>query len=372
MVELCSAMHDCEHIEPEAIPVTLTPLEQLRALWGETLEEAPQIDEGIDELINCNVVSIRYALLTQLVGKFCDAGHDALSIQRGEAETADAADRWDARSFCKDNVVPWVAEAGQVLGTSPDPYVNKPLRRSRLDGDTQTLRSRPLWDKLTAILRDVQQQGNSEFTEQQLRRCLASLMHKYNALNIQFDVPQRISLETTVNAVSLYLAEPSGGERPQIIVAALMRIVGEKFGLFDQVLRQAINEADAASSRPGDVVCSLEGEEVLAVEVKDRTLEIQDVETVIIKARRSNITEVLFANTSPRQDAPDIADRVQREFGLGINIYDLEIEMLLRVILTIAGEDSRTEFLTIVGEELNERVTQPSHKIAWQELLLRL
>ena len=366
-------MQDCEDIEIENNLEVPSPLDQLRVLWAEMLEEdAPQIDEGIEELINCNVVSIRYALLTQLFGKFCAPGRDALSIQRGDAETAEAAGRWDARSFCQSYVVPWVSEAGQVLGTSPDPYVNNPLRRPRLDAGHEALRSRALWGKLSDILGLIQEQNDQDYTEQQLRRCLASLIRKYNALNVQFDVPQRISLETTVNTVFQYLAEPSGGERPQIIVAALMRIIGNKFGLFDQVLRQAINEADAASSRPGDVVCSLDGEEVLAVEVKDRSLELQDVEAVIIKARRSNITEVLFANTAPRQEAPDIAERVQREFGLGINIYDLEIEVLLRVILTISGEESRTEFLTFVGQELNERVTQPSHKVAWQELLLRL
>ena len=80
-------------------------------------------------LLRYDVVSIRYALLTQLLGKVTDHSRDALSIQRGEADTAQAAGRWDARSFCQSSVVPWVAEAGQVLGTSPDPYVNNPLRR---------------------------------------------------------------------------------------------------------------------------------------------------------------------------------------------------------------------------------------------------
>ena len=350
-----------------------SPSEQLQVLWLEALAEAaPRLDDSIDELINCDVVSIRYALLTQLLGKFCDAGRDALSIQRGDAETAEAAGRWDARSFCQSYVVPWVSETGQVLGTSPDPYVNNPLRRPRLDAGQEALRYRSLWDKLSDTLRVVQDQDDPAYTELQLRRCLASLVRKYNALAVQFDVPQRISLEVTANLVAQYLAEPSGGERPQIIVAALMRIIGYKFGLFDRVTRQAINEADAASSRPGDVICSSDGEDVLAVEVKDRALELQDVETVIIKARRSNVTEVLFANTAPRQGSPDIAERVQREFGLGINIYELEIDTLLRVALAIAGEESRTQFLAMVGEELNERVTQPAHKLAWQQLLLDL
>ena len=366
-------MPDRDDIEIDEDETTVSPLDILRTLWADALADpAPLIDEALDELVNCNVVSIRYALLTQLLGKVCDAGRDALSIQRGDSETAEADGRWDARSFCQSYVVPWVTEAGQVLGTSPDPYVNNPLRRPRLDEGYEALRYRLLWTKLADILRTVQERDDPDYTKEQLRLCLASLVRKYNALNVEFDVPQRISLESTVNLVDQYMTEPSGGERPQIIVAALMRIIGNKFGLFDQVVRQSINEADAASSRPGDVVCSLDGEEVLAVEVKDRALELQDVETVIIKARRSNVSEVLFANTAPRRVTPDIAERVQREFGLGINIYDLEIEALLRVILTIASEESRTEFLTIVGEELNERVTQPSHKVAWQELLLRL
>ena len=105
------------------------------------------------------------------------------------------------------------------------------------------------------------------------------------------------------------------------------------------------------------------------MEVKDRTVTLQDVDTAIGKARRSGVTEVLFAGGMAASDASEISERVQREFGLGINIYQLEIGTLLRVVLTIAGEASRVRFLTLVGEELNDRVTQPPHKLTWQDLL---
>ena len=86
-------------------------LECLRAMWQEALAVPnPEINESIDELITCSVVSIRYALLTQLLGKLVDSTRDVLSIQRGEAATAAANGRWDARSFCQANVVPWVGE----------------------------------------------------------------------------------------------------------------------------------------------------------------------------------------------------------------------------------------------------------------------
>lgn len=148
-----------------------------------------------------------------------------------------------------------------------------------------------------------------------------------------------------------------------------MRVIGESFGIFDRVDRQAINEADAAGGRPGDIICYSNNVQVFAVEVKDRTVTLQDVDTAISKARRSDVPEVLFAGGIAASDTPEISERVQREFGLGINIYQLEIDVLLRVVLTIAGEASRVRFLTLVGEELNDRVTQPAHKLSWQDLL---
>lgn len=350
-----------------------SPLERLQAMWFEALSDPnPDIDDDIDQLINCDVVSIRYALLTQLLGKLTDPSRDTLSIQRGDAGTAEAAGRWDARSFCQANVVPWVSEAGQVLGTSPDPYVNNPLRRPRLDEGYEPRQNRTLWDKLAATLAIVQQRNDAGYTEAQLRLCLTSLVQKYNALTVQFDVPQRVSLDDAARLVADYLAEPSGGERPQVIIAALMRTIGARFGIFDRVARQAINEADAAGERPGDVICYENDRQVFAVEVKDRTVTLQDIDTAIGKARRSNVTEVLFAAVSPQPDDQSTLERAQREFELGVNIYHLEIESLIRVVLTIAGEASRTEFLAMVGEELNDRVTQPSHKLAWQDLLRNL
>lgn len=373
MAELRTVMSNAGSVEHGEPPEQLAPLDRLRARWLEALADGnPAVDDGIDQLINCAVVSLRYALLTQLLGKLTSHDRDALSIQRGEANTAEAAGRWDARGFCQANIVPWVAEAGQVLGTSPDPYVNNPLRRPRLDAGYEPRRNRPLGNRLVETLRGVQERNDPEYTEIQLRLCLASLVRKYRELDVRFSVPQRISLDATASLVTAYLSEPSGGERPQIIVSALMRTIGAGFGIFNRVDRQAINEADAVGDLPGDVICYLEDKPVLAVEVKDRTVTLQDVDTTIGKARRSDVTEVLFASALSQPDDSAISERMEREFGLGVNIYYLEIETLLRVVLTIAGEAGRAQFLAWAGEELNDRVTQPAHKLAWQDLLRNL
>ena len=360
-------------VEQEQALAEPAGLALLRAMWNDTLADPDAaIDDAIHELITCRVVSIRYALLTQLLGKAVDKNRGALSIQRGEATTAEASGRWDARSFCSANVVPWVSESGQVLGTSPDPYVNNPLRRARLDSGHEPVRDHALWDSLVDLLTEVQERGEPAFTESRLRACLVSLALRYRELAVEFEVPQRISLEATARLVADFLSEPSGGERPQIVTAALMRTIGWRLGVFDSVVRQGINEADAANSSPGDIICYSQGIPVLAVEVKDRIVELQDVEAAIGKARRNNITGILFATVAPPGDEAAITDRMEREFALGINVYRLSIDVLLQATLSIAGEASRVQFLILAGEELNDRVTQPAHKLAWQRLLQNL
>ena len=99
---------------------------------------------------------------------------------------------------------------------------------------------------------------------------------------------------------------------------------------------------------------------------------MHDVDTAIGKARRNNITELLFATVAEPDDAPSVVERAEREFSLGINVYRISIDALLRASLGIAGEASRVRFLELVGEELNDRVTQPAHKLAWQTLLRNL
>ena len=89
-------------------------------------------------------------------------------------------------------------------------------------------------------------------------------------------MPQRISLADAIRIVMQYLAEPSGGERPQVIVAALLRTIGRRFGIFDRVASRPYNEADAAADCPGDVACYQGGRLIFAVEVKDREITLQD------------------------------------------------------------------------------------------------
>ena len=211
-------------------------------------------DEEVDRFVGSSVVSIRYAIFTQLLGKFADADRDLLCLQRGSQETATADGRWDPRSFCSRVVVPWVRRNHDVLGRSSDPYVNNPLRRPRLDEGMGSLSNRREWKALVAFLSELQSEGSQSAVEATLVRCLKSIARRLSAQSVVYPVPRRIGLGQLCGLLDRYLEVSDGGLRPMIVVTALMRTLGEAFSIFTRVETQGLNEADAASGAPGDVV----------------------------------------------------------------------------------------------------------------------
>ena len=80
----------------------------LNDAWQTALATSGAPDPAMDELCESKLVSIRYALLTQLLGKHANYRRDALCLQRGDPSAAVEAGRWDPRGFCSQVVVPWV------------------------------------------------------------------------------------------------------------------------------------------------------------------------------------------------------------------------------------------------------------------------
>ena len=350
----------------------------LDAAWLAALDETAESDDDFDWIFRSNSVSMRYSILTQLMGKHCDDRRDALCLQLGDPEEASEAGRWDPRSFCVSVIVPWVQRTDNVLGTSQDPYVSKPLRRPRLDDWTVALRRKGDWERIVALLGSVQTRNDPTFTEQILRRCLTSIAREYRKSNIPYAVPTRVSIADTLRVIGAFLDAPSGGERPMIITASLMRVLGRRLNLFDEIQQQAVNEADAATGAPGDILCmrrTAEGELelALAIEVKDQELSLVEVNAAIEKARRSRITEIVFAAPGRRSlEAEEIEQRIADEWALGTNVYEVPLLDMARVTLTLIGEAERPTLLREIGEEINQRALHPSLRKTWADLLKTL
>ena len=329
-------------------------------------------DHEIDRFIDSSVLSIRYATLTQLLGKHADPTRDLLCLQKGKKDSdAEQQGRWDPRGFCTRIVVPWNQSHNSVLGTSRDPYVNKPLRRPRLDQQMRSLMNREEWNSLVSFLTELEDASDSEMVKKAVLRCLQSIARRLGKQEVEYPIPMRISLDHLCDILEQYLTISNGGLRPMVVATALMRTLGRAYSLFSRVESQGVNEADAATGVPGDVLCYDEDEVLaLAVEVKGDDLTLIEVESTILKSRSSRVKDVLFA--TPGLSSPDreaIERKITEEFAQGSNIFQTSIQSLARYSFILLREEWRVELLKEICSDLNARSTQPSDRLAFAELL---
>lgn len=347
--------------------------EQARKLLDELwlsiqTEENPPTSTEIDHLIDSNTVAIRYCLPTQLLGKLTDQKLDCLCFQKGDGSSDSM---WDPRGFASKVIVPWVMANQNVLGTSSDPYVSKPLRKPRLERDPGQVKSKDDWILLYSILEKVEKQNDTAYTRGVMLSVLRSIKRKLSESSFEYVIPERISLKQTQELIKTFLSESSGGDRGLSVAAALFQVFGKYFGLYSEVRRYVINASDTSSGSAADIECfDSDGNLKLAIEVKERNLTLIDVKSAIQKARKATIQEFLF--DSPKihpNDSEDIAELFEKTWASGTNFYQLSIHELVKVGLSLTGEAGRRDFVENVGKQLNEYNTQPRNRQRWKELL---
>ena len=348
----------------------------LNELWKEVSEEDGQADSRevsaevrtqIAELLQSEAVSFTYSLPTQLLGKVTNPDLDCLCLQAGENEES----QWDPRGFAASVVVPWVDENENVLGTSKDPYVSNPLRQARVVPNPPNVLARtlPLWQALHDLLTDVEERNDSNYTLAVLREVLRQTHEILRSRQFSYPRLTRISLEQTLFLVQRLIETSREGEHGMSLAAALLKVIGLRFDLWDEVVRQASTTADQASGMIADVECRKSGDLVYAVEVKERTIKLSDVIALDEKLSRSQLTEALInAPGVNSSDVDGVRNRIRLMWGRGINLYSARIEELVSVTLSLAGEEARLEFVAEVGKQLDE-FARPSGKAAWRDLL---
>ncbi len=349
--------------------------EQVRAWvdteWQRVLEEAEgEPDPDIDRFVNSNIVSLRYAFVTQLLGKAADPARSLMCLQRSSSEKG----AWDARSFSTAVIVPWVADNHNVLGTSAEPYVSKPLRRARLDSGMSHLRNKAQWQALADFFVPLENE-RPEAIEEIFRRCLRSLARRLARQKFKYPIPKRVGMNDLDGLLKSFLGTPSRGLRPLAASVALMRTLGDAFSLFSSVKSQGLNEADAAGGMPGDIVCYGRDKKVaLVVEVKDYELTVADLRASVRKAHEAEdrLSNLLFAVPGIKeQDRNEIETRIRSTWASGLNVYRVDIETLAGTTFVLLDEEWRTKFLKEIGEELDTR-GEHRHREAWRRLLSEL
>ena len=164
---------------------------------------------------------------------------------------------------------------------------------------------------------------------------------------IEYHVPQHLSLVEALRILGDYLAEASGGLRPQIFAFALFKVLGEKFKLFDKVVSGQVTASNLMRGRVADVEC-YKGERIeLAVSVKDIELTEGEILDQIEKCSSASVSRVLFmAFRGMRgEEALMIKRTIEERAESGIDAWVMNLENLdsLGPLMLLLGEEGRKQ-----------------------------
>ncbi len=335
---------------------------------SDPLGESHELIPLIRDCLRSSSLTYHYVLPTQLLAKAADPSVDAHAIQAGYSSPG----AFDARTVAHDVIVPFDRANERVLGGSPEPYVNNPLRVPGVTAEYRApQKNKADWDKLVAVLDAVETSDDVNFVRSVFDQVLFEIYRMLADVAVVYPTPNRISLDRTNQLIQQYLAAKSGGEHMEAVCTALFRTIGRRFGLFDEVKREKVNVADVPSGMSADIECWFQGEIILLVEVKDRELTLVQLDSKLDAARARHISELLFvAEQGKETQAFDaIEARISSEFVSGQNVYVVRFADFSLGILILFGEEGRVEFLREVGAELDRVNARIEHRKAWAELL---
>lgn len=263
-----------------------------------------------------------------------------------------------------------VTDNHQVLGTSAEPYASKPLRRERLTRNMTDVRAMHEWNSLVELFEALDAASEKEISEI-FQRVLRSIVRRLATQTFSYPIPQRISMAQLETILKDFLSVSSGGLRPLAVTSALFKTIGQAFSIFTRVEAQGINEADAASGMPGDIICYDANEIRLVVEVKDIDLTLMHVQASNLKAKQSGerLGSLLFVTPGiSERDETDIAELQKREFAAGLNNYTITLHQLSHAVFVLLDECWKVRFLREIGNELDQR-NEPQARKGWHDVL---
>lgn len=312
-----------------------------------------------------------YVLLGQVLVKASDGSVNALCLQ----DSSPLPGARDVRMLVKNVVVPWNRTVGKPFpGTNIDPYVNNPARYKNF-GDEMRGKAGNLefYDLLFKVVDYIQIQGQAK-AKRFLHLLLIETRHSLEANKRDYVGPARASLEDVIKVLSAFLLERSNGVRLQIVCYAIFKSFAEAFPNFGTVRSYPTNASDASNDRAGDVE-RLNGDKVdYAIEVKDRTLTLSDVEDSILKARVADVENLLFlVQASPLMEAPDdILKRAAHEFARGIDVNFAEAMPFFKSVLMLLSPEQRAALLKTIHDALHELGAHYNHVQQWINLMKKI
>lgn len=324
--------------------------------------------EKIAQLLRSKTKTYRYVLPTQILAKVTDPSLDCRCVQVGRKPEHG---NFDARSVNEKVIIPFERASGRPLGGSTQPYVNNPLRVPEISSQySSKQKNQKDWMLLSKLLNQVEKIDEDTFTIKFLKQILMEIRRIQQEQSITYPVPHRISLEDMTDLLNNFLLSSSGGGRLQAVSFALFLTLKDIWGIYDEVYSESVTAPDTQAGRSADIDCIKDGETVMAVEVKDRTVTLELLEDKISTSRLNEVKELLFLIRSNQLvDSDDVMNRGGKEFGSGLNVYMVDFAEFIRSVLVLIGERGRNRFLINIGHSLEQLRVDFVDRKEWAELL---
>lgn len=310
-----------------------------------------------------------YVLVTQVLGKAVDGNLNTLCLQ----ESSLLPNAWDARTLASRVVVGWNQGIGKALpGTNTDPYVNNPARYKNFGDEMESKAgNRAAYKQLVGVVSHIEEQGQNEAVRL-LESILVEIRYHLETNKRDYFGPPKVSLDDVTSVIESFLTVRSNGVRLQVVCYAVLKALSDAFPGYGTIQSYPTNSSDASSGRAGDVErINSDGKVDLAVEVKDRTLSMADLEASILKCRTVDVRNLLFVIQSKTllSDEAAMLDRSKHEFTRGIDVNFADAVTLFRTALMLLSPEQRALLLRGVHDALEEMGAHLKHRYHWMGLV---
>ena len=301
-------------------------------------------DTEIREIIKGSHLTFRYILMTALLGKSTNPRINALSLQSG----AKIEGAYDARSLCHKVLVPIERKLlNNSLGGSNEPFLNKPARFPTISPSNAVRAGKDR--KFLLILHQVL--SEIETSEQAFcGLCIAlrySLERQINQSNLSSQLLEAADAHLKIlKFVDAFVTKSIEGQVAAILTGTVVALHFEQFENFE-VIVHPVNQSGASSNEVADIDIKKNGKIFVAIEVKDKQFNEQDVDHAASKASQyglKSITFVIGANGAniglpPEQIAKNVLHK------RNINVVFVDLISYIRSVITLCPEISFASFL---------------------------
>lgn len=320
-------------------------LQEAIAIAQDDFREIPatEWDSEIRTIIQGKHLTFRYILVTALLGKATNPNINALSLQAG----ADVEGAYDARSLCHGVVVPIERQLlSRSLGGSNEPFLNKPARfpTISISNAVRAGRDRELLLILHKVLSEV---GTSEQAFSSLCNAMRYTIARQVARTERF--PQLSQSADShlkiIEFVDAFVIRSIEGQVAAILSGTILSTYFDQLEGFE-VTVHPVNQSGASSNEVADVDIKKNGKIFVAVEVKDKQFNEQDVDHAAFKASQYGLKSITFVigvnGTCMGSSLEQVAKTVL--ITRSVNVIFVDLVSFVRSIIALCPELSFATF----------------------------